>query len=145
MMKKETSYRRRNQEGFTLLEVLVAVMVLAIGLLGLAGLQATAVRFNSSAYLRSQATILAYDITDRMRANRQAAPIYGYCGQKVDSAGCNGVAKQDVVAWLGALAITLPSGTGRIMQATNIVTVTVQWDDSRGQQSPQQFQMVTEL
>ncbi|WP_126456347.1 type IV pilus modification protein PilV [Sulfuriflexus mobilis] len=63
--------------GFSLVEVLVAVFVLAIGLLGLAGLQAKSLQFNYSAYQRSQATMLAYDIIDRMRANlgeAQATP-----------------------------------------------------------------------
>lgn len=133
------------QQGFTLIEVLVAVVVLAIGLLGLAGLQATAVRSNSSAYMRSQATVLAYDITERMRANRQAAPIYGLCGKDVDNAGCSGLAKQDVQAWRAALANTLPSGTGNIDAADNVFTITIQWDDNRDLTDLQQFSMVTEL
>ena len=56
--------------GFTLLEILIAVGVLSIGLLGIAGLQALGQRSNHSAYLRSQATALAYDMIDRMRANK---------------------------------------------------------------------------
>lgn len=55
--------------GFTLVEVLVAVLVLAIGLLGLALLQTSGLRLNTNSYSRSQATLLAYDIIDRMRAN----------------------------------------------------------------------------
>ena len=55
--------------GFTLIEVLIAMIILAVGLLGLAGLQATSLRNNQSAYNRSVATQLAYDIADRMRAN----------------------------------------------------------------------------
>ncbi len=55
--------------GFTLIEVLVAMLVLAFGLLGLANLQATSLRNNQSAYHRSQATQLAYDMADRIRAN----------------------------------------------------------------------------
>lgn len=134
------------QQGFTLIEVLVAVVVLAIGLLGLAGLQATAVRSNNSAYMRSQATVLAYDIADRMRVNRQAAPIYGLCGKDVDNAGCSGLAKQDVQAWRAALANTLPSGTGTIASgAGNAFTITIQWDDNRDLTDLQQFSMVTEL
>ncbi len=58
-----------NDKGFTLIEVLIAMLILAIGLLGLAGLQATSLRNNMSAYNRSQATLLAYDMADRMRAN----------------------------------------------------------------------------
>ena len=64
--------------GFTMVELLVAVLVLSIGLLGLAGLQAAGLRNNQSAYLRSQATILAYDVADRMRATRAAAAAGAY-------------------------------------------------------------------
>ncbi len=59
----------KKNSGFTLIEVLIAMFVLAIGLLGLAGLQATGMRNNLSAYHRSEATVLAYDLADRMRAN----------------------------------------------------------------------------
>ena len=59
----------KKNTGFTLIEVLIAMIVLAVGLLGLAGLQATSLRNNQSAYNRIKATQLAYDIADRMRAN----------------------------------------------------------------------------
>lgn len=59
----------KKNKGFTLIEVLVATLILAIGILGLAGLQATGLRNNLSAYNRSQATQLAYNMADRMRAN----------------------------------------------------------------------------
>lgn len=142
------------QRGFTLLEVMVAVVVLAIGLLGLAGLQATATRFNDSAYQRSQATALAYDIADRMRANREVALTEGgYLGDVQNPApacailgapaGTLGV--QDIAAWRNALACTLPSGTGRIARnANNIYTITVQWSDNRGE-SVMRFIMDTEI
>src|SRR5690606_3184429 len=60
----------RRENGFTLIEVLVTVIVLAIGLLGLAALQFSGLRYTHSAYQRSQATILTNDIIDRMRVNR---------------------------------------------------------------------------
>lgn len=59
----------KKNSGFTLIEVLISMLVLAVGLLGLAGLQATGIKNNLSAYHRSQASILAYDLADRMRAN----------------------------------------------------------------------------
>ena len=52
-----------------MIDVLVAMVVLSIGLLGLAGLQATGLRYNHGAYLSTQATLQAYDMADRMRAN----------------------------------------------------------------------------
>jgi type IV pilus assembly protein PilV len=144
------------QTGFTLIEVMVTVVVLAIGLLGLAGLQTTALRFNNSANYRSQATNLAYDMADRIRANRQAALNNGdYDAQNFENpppdcavvALAGTLAVQDIQAWRNALACTLPLGTGSIARTagTNVFTITVQWDDSRGQQPPQQFDMTTEI
>src|SRR3569623_448788 len=60
------------QRGFTMIEVLVSVVVLSVNKLDVTGLQATGQRTNHSAYLRSQATSLAYDMIDRMRANKTA-------------------------------------------------------------------------
>ena len=68
----------KGSRGFTLIEVLVSVLVLAIGLLGLASLQANSMKHNHNAYLRSQATVLAYDIIDRMRANISTAEAGNY-------------------------------------------------------------------
>ena len=66
------SAHRNSQRGTTLVETLVALLVLSIGLLGVAALQLTSLRNNRSAHLRSQAQVMAYDITDRMRANRDS-------------------------------------------------------------------------
>src|SRR3569833_497143 len=87
------------QRGFTMKEVLVSVVVLSVGMLGVAGLQATGPRTNHSAYLRSQAPALAYDMIDRMRANKTAITsgaynaIYSatnnYCNPGCITAGCS--------------------------------------------------------
>lgn len=69
---------RHTQGGFTLVEILVALLVLSFGLIGLAMLQATGLKFNSDSYQRTQATIAAYDIIDRMRANKTAADAGNY-------------------------------------------------------------------
>ncbi len=55
--------------GFTLIEVLISMVILAIGLLGLASLQAISLRDNQDAYYYQQATLLAYEMQDRIRAN----------------------------------------------------------------------------
>ena len=67
----------RWQAGVSLVEVLVAVVVLSIGLLGLAGLQASGIRVGQSSIYRSQAAQLAYDMVDRMRVNVASAGSYG--------------------------------------------------------------------
>lgn len=70
-MKLDTKHNR----GFTLIEVLVSVLILGVGLLGLASLQANSLRNNHSVYLRTQASLLAYDLIDRIRANKNTAII----------------------------------------------------------------------
>ena len=61
--------RRQIQAGFSLIEILVAIVVISLGLLGLAGLQAASLRNNQVAYFRSIASQQAYDMMDRMRVN----------------------------------------------------------------------------
>lgn len=70
------SGRGRNQTGFTLLEVLVALFVFSIGFLGLAALQTLSLRFTHQSYERTQAALQAYEIIDRMRANREGLDNY---------------------------------------------------------------------
>lgn len=130
--------------GFSLIEVLVAVLVLSIGLLGLAALQATSLKSNDGAYLRTQATILSYDLFDRMRANRAAAWAGDYDIDIGDSAPTGtSRAQQDVNFWLGQLATKLPSGDGEVdcSNAPNC-RVLVQWNDERaGGDAAIQFQI----
>jgi len=149
--------RAAGQRGFTLIEVLVTVIILAIGLLGLAGLQLTALKYNHSAYMRSQATILTNDITDRMRANRTVANAGGYniaLGAVPNAVSCEGVgqncstadmATADLSEWKQQLAGLLPSGDGSIVQAGSVFNITIQWDDSRGEQAPVQLSVETSI
>ena len=59
----------KNIAGFTLIEILITLLILSIGLLGLAGLQTKGLQYDQVAFMRSQAAIMADDIADRMRAN----------------------------------------------------------------------------
>lgn len=134
--------------GFTLVEVLIAVVIMSIGLLGLAALQGQSMRFNHSAYLRSQATNFAYDMSDRMRANWVAANAGAYDIDIGDSGPVSAVdvAGADLQEWKTALAVTLPAGDGAIARDGNgHVTITIQWDDSRGEEDVAQFSMMTRL
>jgi type IV pilus assembly protein PilV len=144
-----------SQKGFTLLEVLIALLVLAIGLLGLAALQTTGLRSNTMATTRTHSTQLAYDISDRMRAN--VAGSYTTTPLKVVTAILNQYAlascphtqlttqaDKDLNAWCTAVAGMLPSGNAAITRTLlpgldvadpldDVVTydVTVYWDEAR--------------
>lgn len=118
--------------GFSMVEVLVALLVLSIGLLGIAGLQLTSVRANQSAYLRGQAVMLAKQALDRVRAN--AGNVNAYAIQLSASAPTspNTQPGRDLQTWLQDVTRALPSGDGAInVNATDEVTVTVTWDNNR--------------
>lgn len=127
--------------GFTLIEILIAMLVLSVGLLGLAGLQAVSLKNNQSAYNRSQATQLAYDLADRMRANASAIASYtaiqpGAATIKTNCltiAGCTStdMAENDLYEWNQSITTVLPLGFGLISVTNGIYTITISWDDNR--------------
>jgi type IV pilus assembly protein PilV len=120
------------QRGFSMVEVLVTVIVLAIGLLGLAGLQAYGLQNNHGAYIRSQASLLSYDIVDSMRANRNGALNGNYNVDFGDTLAGAGQAVLDVNRWVQELADTLPNGEGSIqVDASGAATISVRWDEDR--------------
>lgn len=114
------SGRSHTQAGFGLIEVLVTLIIVAVGLLGLAGLQTRAQQAELEAYQRAQALVLVQDMAHRIRSNRQAARCYeiienqdgeDYIGQGNDPAACAGWgtiatrerADADLAAWNGLL------------------------------------------
>lgn len=142
--------------GFTLIEVLIAMLVLAVGLLGLAGLQAANLKNNQSAYNRSQATQLAYDLADRMRANIAGKSSYTAIlpssatakANCLTTTGCSpaDLAQNDLFEWNLAVSNSLPSGIGTLCAfnlgsscnpstpcTVNICvyTITISWDDDQ--------------
>lgn len=113
--------------GFTMLEVLVALLIFSLGLLGMAGLLAVSVRTNHSAYQRTQATFLAQSMADRMRANVRLAlwnDLYNgsWSAAQTGAATCQGstscdykdVAKRDIAVWTSDVARFLPNATESI-------------------------------
>ena len=114
-----------------MIEVLVAIVVLSLGLLGMAGLQASGLRTSQSAFYRAQAAQFTNDMAERMRANLGDARNYSIAMGASAPTGTT-VRDRDRADWLARLA-TLPGGDGSIAVdlANNTVTIAVQWDDSR--------------
>lgn len=140
------------QGGVTLVEVLVAVLVLSIGLLGISRLHIAGLQFQHEAYLLSQATVLSQDMIDRMRANRQAALRGAYDAAEAGALlplTCHPLnlhgplAQQDIREWKLALFCNLPDGDGEIVRENdNHFRVIVTW---RGRDDGAAEQVVTEL
>lgn len=115
--------------GFTLLEVLVALLVFSIGFLGLAALQTLSLRFTHQSYERTQAALQAYEIIDRMRANREGldnytpVPAGATLTAPVDcsTAACGpaDMAAYDLMEWLGRVRdANLLGGEGAVCRGT---------------------------
>lgn len=121
----------KHEKGLSLIEVLVTLLITSVGLLGLAAMQARSLQFNHGAYLRSQANILAYDMADRMRLNKDDARANLYnisLSSGIPSAG--GIVSTDQNQWLTQIAATLPAGDGAVSCAANICTLTIQWREA---------------
>jgi type IV pilus assembly protein PilV len=124
---------KKRQAGSSLIEVLIAVLVLSVGLLGMATLQFDGIKRNTDSYLRTQAINLAYDMSDRIRVNRSGALEEDdryVVAMGATPAGTTKAA-QDLQAWFANLANTLPSGAGSISSTGDEFTITVCWDESR--------------
>ena len=126
------------QAGVGLIEVMIAVLVLSIGFLGIAALEAMSLSTNNSAYARSMATINAYSILDAMRADLTNAKAGSYNGT-VTASSCPAAGgtliTQQISVWCGSLASTLGANgttTGNVnCDGNGNCTVTIKFDDSR--------------
>ena len=142
---------RRRTTGFSLLEVLIAIVVLSFGLLGLALLQTISLRSGQSANYRTQATNLSYEIIDMIRANRDQTGnynlirFYNFTNVNPNTGNCAAGAviagtrwQQDRALWICAVRRTLPEGEGSVTTiaptplAPGSVQVRLRWLDDRG-------------
>jgi len=141
--------RKLRQTGFSLLEVMIAIVILSVGVLGIAALQTTSSVLTESSVHRSQAAALAIEIVERMRVNATEAKAGSYNISVLPTLtrNCTGPSKDcstaemkdhDLRVWSGRVTALLPSGTATINSSADNgidpvdITVTIQWDDSRG-------------
>lgn len=148
---------RATVRGFSLIEVMVALVIFSVGLLGMGKMLLISMKANSSSYSSTQAWAAANAMLDRIRANRATALSGSASGYSLpsltiagsisagncESGSCSGgnLATYDVATWLSALSSSygLPSGEGQIVfnqsGGQTLVTITVAWDDSIAQQA----------
>lgn len=125
--------RRKSEAGFGMLEVLISLLILAIGLLGLASLQTTTLAQTTEVRNRSQAILLVDDLLERVRANRSNIASYEVAAGNLPDCATdfaienNGVAADDLAEWKNSLACLLPGGNGSVTEDNGVVTVQVVW------------------
>ena len=137
-------HARRHQAGLTMVEVLIALLVLGVGVMGLAMMQTLNLRYTQSANHRTQAVNLAGELIDMMRTNRSQLAAYEFAKVDLSSmdeakfkTGCQPPAvlnpANNIARWQCEVRESLGAGAevqSEVDIATNIVTVTVAWDES---------------
>ena len=148
---------RTLQSGFTMVEVLVALIVLAIGLLGIAALYLNSLQSGRTAVYRTGAVNLAADLADRIRMNRTAQAAYGSLfadaeaavGACVTTGGCSDadLASTDLANWKAEIADQLPNGEGQVVVTLPVAAgepasylITGRWAEV-GEATPVTFQL----
>ena len=143
--------RLHYQQGFTMFEMMIALLILSVGLLGIAGLQTRGQQFNHVAYTRTQAVFLAYDLMDRIRNNSDATLNNGNGDDGAYAINCTAASKTldnecninqcaparlvtyDVTNWCIAVGNALPEGTATLVwtAATRQYAISLQWREDR--------------
>jgi type IV pilus assembly protein PilV len=149
-MKFSGNRNSARQGGFSLLEVMISVIILAIGVIGIAALQLTTSVYNESSLHRSQAATLAREMVERMRINLDEAKAGNYDITTLPSLtrNCTGSTKNctptqmkdhDLRVWSARVTSLLPSANASINTDTSTdpveITLHLSWDESRGQRT----------
>jgi type IV pilus assembly protein PilV len=139
--------RANTQRGLGLIEVLVAVLVLSIGLLGLAGLQMRTLRNNESSLERGVAVVEMHAIADALRADRTNAK-NGLFNLAIDDAAPTGTTFREVVlaSWRANLVSALGAeATGSVDCNGTLCMIVIRWNDSRATAGLDQLSIQTQV
>ena len=129
----------RRQRGDTMIEVLVTVIIIAVGVLGAAALQVTTLKNLNSSHSASVAAIVAQDFSERMRANPDGNYVHSAAPTSdtdcvIAACSVEDLADYDMETWWAQVTAVLPSGTGEVKPlaaGSNIFVLTVRWDEDR--------------
>ena len=122
---------RQSQSGVTLIEVTIAVFISAIGVLGAAALQLNALKYTNSAVYTSQASFIAYDILDRIRASADPDSVDDYELDSTDSPPSGSSLQANDLTDFSTNVQSLPGGAGSIAVTGSTVTVNISWSESK--------------
>ncbi len=147
---------KHNENGVALLEVLIALVVVAVGLIGMALLQVTAMQHAHQGQMHSHSTYLLYDITDRIRANSDAADSGDYdlafgasatATKNCEAAECNSseMADFDLEQWEDHILRVLPGGEGAVSVSGGVATISIRYDDDRDESDTVTYQLQATL
>ena len=136
--------------GFTLLEVMISMVIFSVGMLGLAGIQAIALKNNNTAYMRTIAMQQAYNMTDLLRSSTDfdgvvdstfntitsalgTAPTACFVDNNTTTCTTTQIAASDIYHWKNRMQSEMPSGRGKVTfdAATGVFTITIMWDEKR--------------
>ena len=128
------------QSGFSLIEAMVSLVVVSVGMIGIAALYGQGLGATRTALSRTQAVNLAADMADRIRSNRQGGASYGGPGANNNCDPGGGVnctpaqmAAHDVWVWTNQVAQQLPNGAGVVQYAPTApptFTIQITWQET---------------
>lgn len=131
---------KNKQAGFSMIELLITILVFAIGMLGIASLQTAGMRLTRDAELTGQASVLASSMADRMRGNITFTSTYSdvdgtdrTCldeGSDTPEPTCS-VAQEEMIKWNEEIASVLPEGSGSVTNNLSTYTITITWTESQ--------------
>lgn len=136
---KNRAWSPQKVGGFTLIEVLISLIILSVGMLGIAGLYVHSMQAGRTSMLRHNAVTLAGDIADRIRANPRAGPAYALAGANNLCVGLNidctigQMAAHDIFLWDQQAAATMPNGAVNIVFNNGVAPptfqITISWTE----------------
>jgi type IV pilus assembly protein PilV len=155
--------RKHSVRGFTMIEVLIALFIFAVGMLGAGALQLSSLNNNKNNLFRTQAIMLAEEIIDQMRANPAAAkngnkfesitvkkgtlPTRPSCATTATGCSASDIADFAIYNWGNSVATSLPEGTGTVTRGLeDTFTITISWrEKDRGADTTSNYTVAVTL